>query len=181
MESALATIADLRAALTDICREDRLGAFGLSTDLATYSRVRKLVAGWPSRVPPRVLNALAACRYDSDEFEYLRALLAPTFEAGDDECVRLSEPPANDPSRLPSRLAAAVAEAMNDCSHMGPEFVALFEALVDAMDGRAVSTMLYTALRIRETGGSAPTKATLDAELDAMVTTNSASRGRRPL
>lgn len=111
-------------------------------------------------VPHDVAWALQACPHDSQDFEDLRALV---------NAHTIGRPYWDTCAKMPSHLAEAVAAALDDCSHMGPEFVALFHAIRDAMQPEDVASLRYTALRIAEARGLAPTRQALDQDLDEFL------------
>ena len=108
-------------------------------------------------VRPAVARALQACPYDSQDFYDLCSLVkAHTNERSQWDTMT-------------SPLAEEVAAALDDCSHMGPEFVALFYAVRDAMFPGDRARLRYTALRIAEARGLAPTREALDTDLDEFL------------
>ena len=107
-------------------------------------------------VPRAVIWALQECPYDSQDVWDLRTIVTSHSNVRWDDTT----------SKMTTPVAEAVAAALNDCSHMGPEFVALFYAIREAMLPEDVSHLRYTALRIAETRGLAPTREALDRDLD---------------
>ena len=102
--------------------------------------------------------ALQACQIESQDFYDLRAVVQLHLVARWDTKTSMSR-----------HVAEAVAAALNDCSHMGPEFVTLFYAIRDAMSPDDVGMLRYTALRIAEARGLAPTRAALDKDIDEFM------------